>query len=110
MTTTLIDVTDARSYVIPITNIIGKRINRISVLKGKLIVLISKLYASPDDSDKTEICEKIAKTISEIELLILKNIDDTQVLEHSLAEFTMKPQLQSIPTDTDQPIEQHIYA
>jgi hypothetical protein len=90
-----INVNDARTYVIPIANIIGKRLNRISTLNSKLTTLVSKLYALPDESDKTEICNSISKTIFDIEILILKNIDDTQILEYSLAEFTMKPQLPS---------------
>lgn len=88
-----ININDARTYVIPIANIIGKRLNRISTLNARLTSLVSKLYTMPDESDKTEICDNISKIISEIEVLILKNIDDTQILEYSLAEFTMKPQL-----------------
>jgi len=86
----LININDARTYVVPIANIIGKRLNRISTLKGKLITLVSRLYMIPDGDDKTEICNEISKTISEIEILILKNIDDTQILEYSLAEFVPK--------------------
>lgn len=87
-----IDMNDARSYVIPIANVIGRRIDRICVLNNKLSSLLSKLYLIPDKEDKTEICNTISKTIAEIELLVLKNIDDSQILEYSLAEFTMKPQ------------------
>jgi hypothetical protein len=86
----LININDARTYVVPIANIIGKRLNRISTLKNKLITLVAKLYMIPDSDDKTEICNDIAKTISEIEILVLKNIDDTQILEYSLAEFAPK--------------------
>lgn len=64
----------------------------------------------PDESDKTDVCNAISETINEIELLLLKNVDDTQVLEHSLAEFTMKPALQPIEPKIEQPQEQHIYA
>jgi hypothetical protein len=84
----LININDARTYVIPIANIIGKRLNRISTLKNKLITLVAKLYTMPDNDDKTEICNNISKTIAEIEILILKNIDDTQILEYSLAIIT----------------------
>ena len=104
-----IDMNDARSYVIPIANIIGRRIDRICVLNSKLSSLMSKLYLIPDSEDKTEICNIISKTIAEIELLVLKNIDDSQILEYSLAEFTIK-----IPKSIEQPInqdarDQHFY-
>jgi hypothetical protein len=100
---------DARSYVIPIANIIGRRIDRICVLNNKLTSLISKLYLIPDGEDKTELCNTISKTISEIELLVLKNIDDSQILEYSLAEFTLKlPIATDIPTNPDAR-DQHFY-
>ena len=85
-----ININDARTYVLPITNIIGRRLNRITLLNNKLISLVSKLYTIPDRDDKNEICSLIAKTISEIEVLVLKNVDDAQIIEYSLAEFTMK--------------------
>ncbi len=104
-----IDMNDARSYVIPIANIIGRRIDRICVLNNKLTSLISKLYLIPDGEDKTELCNTISKTISEIELLVLKNIDDSQILEYSLAEFTLKlPITTDIPTNPDAR-DQHFY-
>jgi hypothetical protein len=84
-----IDINDARTFILPITNIIGKRINKIAILNSKLIALVSKLYMIPDPDDKNEICGIIYKTISEIETLILKNADDAQILEYSLAEFTL---------------------
>jgi hypothetical protein len=97
MTVYPIDMKDVRTYVLPITNIIGRRINRVVFLNTRLKSLITKLYIMPDEDDKTEICNKIERTIAEIELLVLKNIDDSQILEYSLAEFTTKP--------TDQPQE-----
>lgn len=104
-----ININDARTYVLPVTNIIGRRLNRISTLNNKLISLIAKLYTLPDTDDKTEICTLISKTISEIELLVLKNIDDTQILEYSLAEFTLKP-TQSVETPPKTNVlDQHAY-
>jgi hypothetical protein len=91
MKTDLIDFNDACSYVMPISNIIGKRINRLATLNKKLNIIINKLYMIPDESDKNDICLNISKIISEMELLILKNIDDSQILEYTLAEFTMNP-------------------
>ena len=86
-----INISDARSYTIPIINMIGRRTNRIVTLKNKLVILITKLYMTPDENDKTELCLNISGTLDELELLLLKNIDDSQILEHSLAEFTLKP-------------------
>lgn len=109
MTEPLININDARTYVLPVANIIGRRINRIATLNNKLISLVAKLYMIPDDDDKTEICNSISKTISEIELLVLKNIDDTQILEYSLAEFA--PKLQPViekARKSDQS-DQHVY-
>jgi hypothetical protein len=105
----LININDARTYVVPICNIIGKRLNRISTLKSKLITLVAKLYMIPDGDDKTEICNDISKTISEIEILILKNIDDTQILEYSLAEFVPKTSLFSEKTQKTETSEPHTY-
>ena len=105
-----IDSTDARTYVMPIANIIGKRLNRISVLNSRLASFVAKLYMIPDNEDKTEICEEIEKTISEIEILILKNIDDSQILEYSLAEFTFKPPLsEKLQKESDAISDQHAY-
>ena len=104
-----INVNDARTYVLPIANIIGRRINRISTLNNKLITLVAKLYMIPDGDDKTEICNLISKTISEIELLVLKNIDDTQILEYSLAEFTLKPQVLPEKVPKSNSMDQHAY-
>ena len=104
-----IDIEDARTFVLPITHIIKKRINKILLLRNKLITLVAKLYSIPDTTDKTEICNMISKTISTIETLILKNIDDTQILEYSLAEFTIKNQN---PINSTVPVnisEQHCY-
>jgi hypothetical protein len=84
-----ININDVRTFVLPITNIIKKRTHRISLLNNKLITLVSKLYMIPDQDDKNEICNLIAKTITEIETLVLKNADDAQILEYSLAEFTL---------------------
>lgn len=103
-----INVNDARTYAVPIANVIGKRLNRIAALNDKLTTLVSKLYMVPDTDDKTEICALITKTISDIETLILKNIDDAQILEYSLAEFTLTlPSSEPIskPDSTDQ----HVY-
>jgi hypothetical protein len=105
-----IDSSDARTYVIPIANIIGKRLNRISILNSKLVSFVTKLYMIPDNEDKTEICEEIEKTISEIETLILKNIDDSQILEYSLAEFTLKlPLSEKLQQESDIISDQHTY-
>lgn len=63
----------------------------------------------PDTDDKTEICTLITKTISEIEALVLKNIDDAQILEYSLAEFTLTvPHIESIQKP-DTTTDQHTY-
>jgi len=105
----LININDARTYVIPIANIIGKRLNRISTLKNKLITLVAKLYMIPDGDDKTEICNTIAKTIAEIEILVLKNIDDTQILEYSLAEFAPKTNAMSEKMQKTATLEPHTY-
>jgi hypothetical protein len=105
----LININDARTYVVPIANIIGKRLNRISTLKNKLITLVAKLYMMPDSDDKTEICNDIAKTIAEIEMLVLKNIDDTQILEYSLAEFAPKSSQISEKTQKNTIPEPHTY-
>lgn len=105
----LINVNDARTYVVPIANIIGKRLNRISTLKNKLITLVAKLYMMPDSDDKTEICNNISKTIAEIEILILKNIDDTQILEYSLAEFSPKASLFAEKSQKINTLEPHTY-
>lgn len=105
-----INVNDARTYVLPITNIIGRRINRIATLNNKLITMVAKLYMIPDENDKTEICDLISKTISEIELLVLKNIDDTQILEYSLAEFVPKiPQTMDKCKKSEPSSDQHAY-
>jgi hypothetical protein len=108
----LININDARSYVLPISNIIGKRLNRITTLNNKLTMMVAKLYSIPDENDKNEICNDISKIISEIELLVLKNIDDTQILEYSLSEFTIKSS--TLPKNmkkTESPTsDQHIYA
>ena len=105
-----ININDARTYVLPITNIIERRINKISILNNKLVSLVTKLYMIPDGDDKTEICNMIAKTISEIEILVLKNIDDTQILEYSLAEFAPKTlPFTERPQKTDR-FDQHSYA
>jgi hypothetical protein len=103
-----ININDARTYAIPIANIIGKRLNRIITLNNKLTILVSKLYVIPDTDDKTEICTSITKIISEIETLILKNIDDAQILEYALSEFTLTiPPIEKLPkSDT---FEQHAY-
>lgn len=62
----------------------------------------------PDTDDKTEICSLITKIISEIEALILKNIDDAQILEYSLAEFTLTvPQVE--PAQKPDGADQHAY-
>ena len=63
----------------------------------------------PDGDDKTEICNNIAKTISEIEILILKNIDDTQILEYSLAEFAPKTSPISEKSQKTTTLEPHTY-
>jgi|GEM_PF-4308484 len=63
----------------------------------------------PDDDDKTEICNLISNTISEIELLVLKNIDDTQILEYSLAEFAPKLQPVIEKARKSEQSEQHAY-
>jgi hypothetical protein len=105
----LININDARTYVIPIANIIGKRLNRISTLKNKLITLVAKLYTMPDGDDKTEICNNISKTIAEIETLVLKNIDDTQILEYSLAEFAPKSSQISEKSQKTVTLEPHTY-
>jgi len=106
----LININDARTYVVPIANIIGKRLNRIATLKNKLIALVAKLYMMPDSDDKTDVCNNISKIIAEIEILILKNIDDTQILEYSLAEFVPKTlPFADKPQKTDR-FEQHSYA
>lgn len=104
-------VNDPRNYVLPITNIIGRRINRIATLNNKLTSKVTTLYLIPDGEDKNEICEQISKIMSEIELLILKNIDDTQILEYSLAEFTLKP-AQSVekPSQASEPPEHTYFA
>lgn len=109
MTEPLININDARTYVLPVANIIGRRINRIATLNNKLISLVAKLYMIPDDDDKTEICNSISKTISEIELLVLKNIDDTQILEYSLAEFAPKLQPVIEKTRKSDQSDQHVY-
>jgi hypothetical protein len=106
-TTYNININDARTYVLPISNIIGKRLNRISMLNSKLISLVNKLYMIPDNDDKNEICLLISKIISEIETLVLKNVDDAQIIEYSLAEFTMKKEL--IIENPKLPTDQHIY-
>ncbi len=105
----LININDARTYVVPIANIIGKRLNRIATLKNKLITLVAKLYTMPDSDDKTEICNTIAKTIAEIEILVLKNIDDTQILEYSLAEFAPKTTTISEKSQKTTSLEPHTY-
>lgn len=97
-----ININDARTYVIPIANIIGRRLDRIYILNNKLSSALKKLYMIPDGEDKTEICNLISKILSEIELLVLKNIDDSQILEYSLAEFTLKPpKILDIPQNPD---------
>jgi hypothetical protein len=63
----------------------------------------------PDGDDKTEICNEISKTISEIEILVLKNIDDTQILEYSLAEFAPKSSLISEKSQKTATLEPHTY-
>lgn len=110
-TDSLININDARSYVLPISNIIGRRLNRISLLNNKLTVIVSKLYITPDDADKNEICKSITEIISEIELLVLKNIDDTQILEYALAEFTLKstPVQEPYKNPDNLPVDQHTY-
>lgn len=104
-----INVNDARTYILPIINIIRRRLNRISTLTNKLISLVAKLYTIPDHEDKTEVCDAISNLISEIEVLVLKNVDDAQIMEYALAEFTIK----STVTEKLQPIsvssEQHTY-
>jgi hypothetical protein len=105
----LININDARTYVVPIANIIGKRLNRISTLKNKLITLVAKLYMMPDSDDKTEVCNNIAKIIAEIEILVLKNIDDTQILEYSLAEFAPKTSPISEKSQKTTTLEPHTY-
>lgn len=104
-----ININDARTYVLPISNIIGKRLNRISMLNNRLISLVSKLYMIPDRDDKNEICSLISKTISELEILILKNVDDAQIIEYSLAEFTMKKDLLLLPEERKSDSDQHVY-
>jgi hypothetical protein len=63
----------------------------------------------PDGDDKTEICNNISKTIAEIEILILKNIDDTQILEYSLAEFAPKTSPNSEKSQKTTTLEPHTY-
>ena len=105
----LININDPRSYVLPISNIIGRRINHIATLNNKLEFLIAKLYLIPDENDKTEICKNISQIISDIETLVLKNIDDAQILEYSLSKFTLKPV--TLPTETKESElpDQHVY-
>lgn len=103
-----INVNDARTYAVPIANVIGKRLNRIAALNNKLTTLVSKLYIIPDTDDKTEICTLITNTISEIEALVLKNIDDAQILEYSLSEFTLLSQ-PAEPVRKPDCADQHAY-
>jgi len=105
----LININDPRTYVLPISNIIGKRINRIATLNNKLELLVAKLYLIPDESDKTEICKSISQIISDIELLVLKNIDDAQILEYSLSKFTMKPLILPNNNNESDATDQHVY-
>jgi hypothetical protein len=73
------------------------------------LTLVAKLYTIPDGDDKTEICNDISKAIAEIELLILKNIDDTQILEYSLAEFTLKTPVIKEKVQKPNVLDQHAY-
>jgi hypothetical protein len=104
-----VNINDARTYVLPIANIIGRRLNRIGKLTNKLISLVSKLYTTPDRDDKTEMCNEISAVISEIETLVLKNVDDTQIMEYSLAEFTMKSTMPDKGCPVPVTSEQHAY-
>lgn len=110
METDYINLTDTRSYALPIANIIGKRINHIATLNNKLTRLVNKLYLIPDEEDKNEICSDISKIISEIELLILKNIDDAQVLEYTLATLTTNPAPVTENVKKSDSVDHHLYA
>lgn len=79
---------DPRTYVIPITNLIGLRLNKIASLNIKLKLTIDKLYKIPSNEDKNEACNDIRLLIIEIEKLISKNIEDSQIIEYAIMENT----------------------
>lgn len=93
---------DPRIYAIAISNLIFSRIEHLQLLNTKLKKNIIKLYKLSDTDDKNKICDEIHIILSQIEHIIIKNIEDTQILEYAIVENT-KPSTLSIETLINQP-------
>jgi len=77
-----------KTYAIPISNLIGKRLNRIYTLNQRLKKYIAKLYNTDPTENTDELCEEIHTIITDIEKLLSKNIEDAQILEYAIVENT----------------------
>jgi hypothetical protein len=111
MTEPSLELDDPRTYVIPITNLIGLRLNKIATLNLKLKINIDKLYLIPSNEDKNEICNEIRNYIIEIEKLVSKNIEDSQIIEYAIIEHT-KPidfTLPQMPISDESYTDSHMY-